>query len=112
MSTTLTKPRRKTRRKQRKVKVSRDSYYYVGRVCYHGRAANGRLKWKLPENKNCVELAKLGFSHQAIADATGLTLSQVQYRLSRVGVSVMSYRRGENDKAEVLIGRFSVSYEE
>ena len=110
MATTETKRSIKTRR-YRKVRVSQDRFFYASGVCYHGRLSNGRLGWRLPENRNCIELVKKGFSIEEIARRTKLTKSQIAYRCRKVGVSVMGWRRGESDEAKRVLDRYTVEYD-
>ncbi len=84
--------------------------YSVKGKKYRGRLPNGRISFNLKENNNCVELAKMGMSHQTIADSLDLTVSQVVYRLGKIGISVMDYRRGESPESKVILKRFKVTY--
>ena len=77
---------------------------------YRGRLQNGRIGWKLKENCSCMALAKKGFSLLTIADHTGLTVSQVVYRLKKVGLGVRDYRNGETHDAQIILDRFKVVY--
>ncbi len=99
------------RRSYRKVQISQDRYYYIGGVCYHGRKANGKLGWKLPENRSCIELVRKGLGHDVISRATGLTKSQIAYRCKKIGVSVMDFRRGQSDEARKILRRYTVTYD-
>lgn len=47
----------------------------------------------------CVLLGSLGFSTRLIQNRTGLTPSQVAYRLRRAGVKRADYRNGESTLA-------------
>jgi hypothetical protein len=48
----------------------------------------------------CVLLGSLGFSTRLIQSRTGLTPSQVGYRLRRAGVKRADYRNGESPLAD------------
>ena len=99
-----------TKKRTYRTKVQKDHSYWVGRKRYRGRTSTGRVSFKLKENSNCIELAKRGLSHQCIADTLSLTRSQVSYRLGKVGVSVMDYRRGDSEESRVILKKFKVTY--
>lgn len=110
MEATLT--RTKSKKRNYTIREQKDRFYWSGKRLFHGRLSNGKVGFKLPENINAIELAKRGFSHQCIADTLGLTKSQVSYRLFKIGISVMEYRRGNSDEAQVVLKRFKVTYHE
>ena len=45
-------------------------------------------------NRECVFLAAAGFSYAFISARTGLTYSQISYRLKKTSTSVKEYRNG------------------
>jgi predicted transcriptional regulator len=54
-------------------------------------------------DKKVQELADKGFFVSTIASLTGLTASQVSYRLHKFGMSTLDYRRGSSPAATKLI---------
>ena len=102
--------KKQKRNKQFRKRFRRSGIYYSGGKEYRGRLPNGRISFNLKENSHCVELAKMGISHQVIADNLGLTVNQVVYRLNKIGISVMDYRRGESPESKVVLNRFKVTY--
>lgn len=54
------------------------------------------------EDFECVMLAEFGMAHSVIADATGLSKSQVSYRLRKLGISVMDFRNGRGPYARLV----------
>lgn len=97
---------------EKKTKKMRRGSYFVGNKRFRGRLPNGRISFNLKENNNCVELAKMGMAHRTISENLGLTVNQVVYRLNKIGISVMRYRRGESQEAKVILNRFRVSYKD
>lgn len=70
--------------------------------------ANGNGTVFLNETANhsdlcCVLLARLGFSHKAITEQTGLKSYQISYRLSRLGIRIEDYRNGKSELATRVI---------
>jgi hypothetical protein len=55
------------------------------------------------QDVECVILAKLGFTYEAIGRATNLTKAQVGYRLHLAGISPSEYRRGESSLAQRIM---------
>lgn len=51
----------------------------------------------------CLALARAGFYVREIASKTGLTISQVHYRLKMAGIKTTSYRRMESDLAKRIV---------
>lgn len=51
----------------------------------------------------CLILARLGFCYDAIRDRTGLTVSQISYRLRIAKISPGQYRRGETHLAQRVL---------
>lgn len=49
-------------------------------------------------------LGELGLFSRAIAEKTGLTLCQVNYRLNRAGITRRSYRDGSSQTVSTVIG--------
>jgi len=70
-----------------------------------GLDQNRKVVWNSETVKAVRRLANRGFSIFTIATMTGLTPSQVGYRLSRLGVSVINYRRGHSEAAQVELKR-------
>lgn len=77
---------------------------------YRGRQLNGKVSLNQTENKLCLELIKMGLSHEAIAKQLKLTISQVQRRASMANISVMNWRRGTSEEAKQLLNRYTVVY--
>jgi len=57
------------------------------------------------EYRLCEMLGMAGFSYKAIGKVVGLSRDQVGQRLSRLKVSVKSYRNGESPLAREVIAR-------
>lgn len=58
-----------------------------------------------PDDLECALLGKAGWHTQAIAEATGLTQSQVTYRLGRAGVKRADYRNGQSEMAKFVLAQ-------
>lgn len=101
-----------TVKKSKKGRLKRSKAYHIKGEIYRGLLPNGRISFNLKENSNCVELAKMGMSHQTIADSLDMTVNQVSYRLHKIGVSVMDYRRGESSESKVILNKFRVTYKD
>lgn len=48
-------------------------------------------------------LGSFGITYKSIADATGLRLPQVKYRLKQAGVRTRDYTRGKSELAQLII---------
>ncbi|KKM80718.1 hypothetical protein LCGC14_1337090 [marine sediment metagenome] len=99
-----------TLQKKKQLSGPTKKYFYANCKKYRGRLPNGRVGLNQKENKCCIELLKRGISHKVIAKNLKLTVCQVQYRASLVGMSVMDYRRGKSPESIVILKRFSVVY--
>lgn len=64
-----------------------------------------RVTWLDDDDLRCVFYAKMGFATQMISENTGLTTSQVAYRLRRARVYRKDYRNGSSDMAQRVIDR-------
>src|SRR3546814_3657509 len=49
------------------------------------------------------DIGEAGWHTRAIAEATGLTPSQVLYRLRQAGVKRANYRNGDSDMAKIML---------
>jgi hypothetical protein len=75
---------------------------------YLGLNDHHRVSWNDKYNRACVTLARLGFSIATIAAHTGLTESQVLYRCSKKGLSVVDYRNGNSPKAMTVLQKYAI----
>lgn len=64
-----------------------------------------RVHWTSDEDLQCAILAALGFSTQMIAERTGLTNSQITYRLKKAAIKRADYRNGESAMAQRVLER-------
>jgi len=71
---------------------------------------NGKIRWNLRENTNCIELAKRGISAATISKTVGLTVNQVNYRIRKIGIGLRDYRNGSGPEGEVIIKKFKIRY--
>ena len=71
---------------------------------------NGRVSFKLPENQECLERGRAGFSIPDIAGKVDLTENQVRYRLGLHGIKVTDYRNGKGELGQKISERISRKY--
>lgn len=64
-----------------------------------------RVNWTSDEDLRCAILAGLGFSTQFIMEETGLTASQISYRLKKGQLKRADYRNGESAIAQRVMER-------
>jgi hypothetical protein len=62
-----------------------------------------RIDWaQLETDRLALALASIGISVQTISASTGLTKAQVQYRMSKAGIRLTQYRKGETPLSRYL----------
>jgi hypothetical protein len=76
------------------------------KTVYLGLNEKGRISWYDPINRTCLAYARYGIAIQTIAEWTHLTPSQVMYRLRKMGMSVLDYRKGTSEQAKVVHDRY------
>lgn len=86
------------------------SPYVANGKTYRGRLPNGKVGMNQTENRECIKLLKKGFAIKVVAEATGLTHSQVMRRAQIANVSVRDYRNGASEQAQVVIKKHKVEY--
>lgn len=59
------------------------------------------------ENIELITLANLGMTAGTIAEFTGLTESQVRYRMKRFGISVQDFRHGRGPIARMVFSKLA-----
>jgi len=67
-----------------------------------------RIQWSDIQTVTCIHLASYGFHCTTIAKSTGLSESQVYYRLRSLGIKLKDYRNGLGTPAVTIIRKFSV----
>lgn len=68
-----------------------------------------RVTWTSDDELRCAILAGMGFSTQFIMEETGLTQSQVTYRLNKAQIKRADYRNGGSAMAERMMGYIPAS---
>lgn len=63
-----------------------------------------RVTWTSDDELRCAILAGMGFSTKFIMAETGLTPSQVTYRLHKAAIKRADYRNGDSAMAERMLG--------
>ncbi len=63
------------------------------------------VNWVRSDELECRILGGMGLSTKCIMERTGLTHSQVTYRLHKAGVKRKDYRDGTSDMAHLVIDR-------
>lgn len=63
-----------------------------------------RVTWTSDDELRCAILAGMGFSTQFIMEETGLTQSQITYRLKKAAIKRADYRNGGSAMAERMLG--------
>lgn len=58
-----------------------------------------------PDDLECAIMGEAGWHTRAIARETGLTESQVTYRLARASVKRANYRNGESEMAHFMLAQ-------
>lgn len=69
---------------------------------------NRRVSFALAENRACIKLANAGFSIKTIANATGLSPSQVIYRCGKKSIHISDYRNGKGTRAMVILSKYKL----
>lgn len=80
------------------------------KISYAYKGLNGkhRIDTKLKENKDCVSLARRGFSLKLIRKYTGLTYGQIIYRCRKKNFNLSDFRNGVGTAAESILSNYSV----
>lgn len=63
-----------------------------------------RVTWTGDDELRCAILAGMGFSTKFIMEETGLTQSQISYRLNKGQIKRKDYRDGQSAVAERVLG--------
>lgn len=63
-----------------------------------------RVTWTNDDELRCAILAGMGFSTKFIMEETGLTQSQIGYRLKKGQIKRRDYRDGQSAVAERVLG--------
>lgn len=63
-----------------------------------------RVTWTSDDELRCAILAGMGFSTKFIMAETGLTQSQITYRLHKAAIKRADYRNGDSAMAERMLG--------
>lgn len=66
-----------------------------------------RIDWRTDWNRTALSLAGWGFSAHAISQHTGLSPSQVRYRLRQREIKLRDYRNGLSPQARKILARYT-----